>query len=315
MVMQKVLFAKIEAPTYNSDAIVRAWEENGFEVIHFNWQYERFNLGTGGMRYKLLNLAKETNPDVIFLHVQNSEALDLPTIIELQQIGKVIQYTFDVRTPERTEWMYNYARYIHYSFFACQEDVKECMNRGTTNVGFLASSADYNLYKKYSIPQNQPEIVFIGNNYVTSNLEFDCAEERQQMIEFLEKEYPTKFRAYGLGQKHRMVNPQEEAMLYNTCKIAISQNNFDRTWYTSDRLWRIMGSGALCLSKHFYGIEKTFKKEIDLDWWKSLDELKQLIDFYLSDDAERNTIADCGYEYVRKYETWTKRIETVKSVL
>lgn len=312
---QKVLFAKIEAPSYCSDGIVRAWEENGFEVINFNWQHERFNFGTEGMRNNLLKLARDTKPDLVFLHVQNPEALDLKTIVELQSIAKTVQYTFDVRSRAKTEWMYDYAKYVHYSFFACFEDVKECVSDGVLNVGLLPSSADFELYKKYPIEKSAPDIVFIGNNYINSSLEFDLAQERQEMIAFLKENYGDNFKAYGLGQEGGLVNPQQEAMIYNKCKVAISQNNFDRAGYTSDRLFRAMGCGSLVLTKYFTGIEKMFKKELYLDWWKTFDELKNLIDFYLSDESERKATAATGMLYVNENHTWSNRIKEIMKIL
>lgn len=312
MIKQKILFAKIEAPTYSSDAIVRGWEENGFEVIGFDWQYNRFNYGTDGMRNNILKLAKETTPDLIFLHIQNSEALDLGTIDKLQEIAPVIQYTFDVRTKEKTEWMYEYAKHVHFTFFGCFEDIKECISRGIMNVGFLSSSADYSIYKPYPIKKSGAEIVFIGNNYANSGLEFECAQERQNMIEFLQKEYGSNFRAYGLGQQGGLVNMQQEAMIYNQAKIAISQNNFNRIWYTSDRLYRILGCGTLALTNHYGGIEKTFEKATHLDWWNNFDELKSLIDHYLANEGERKIIAEIGRMKAVEDETWTNRILQVK---
>lgn len=310
MSKHKVLFALINADSYQSEGMVEGFENNGYDVIKFDWQRVRFSLGTDRMREMIIDLADLEKPDLIFLHIQNPDALDEYTIRTLQNTAPTVQYTFDVRRKEKIQWMYDYAKFVTHTFFACQEDVDNCIEQGINNVSHLHSSADFNIYKPLPLFDTEtPEIIFIGANYVGTNLEFDLAEERQDMVRFLEQEYEDRFGAYGLGQRNKMVNPQQEVKLYNTCQIAICQNNFSYTDYSSDRIWRAMGSGTFVLSKYFKGIEKIFEKEVHLDTWENFDELKQLIDFYLNDEKERSVIAKSGSLLVRENHTWTERIK------
>lgn len=305
--MKKILFVKIESPGYSSQGMVDGWKELGFEVIEFNWQEWRFNWGIPSTRQKMIDLALENKPDLIFLHIQNKEILDVETAQTLRSISPTINFTFDVR--DSIEWYKKVAPYITHTFFACQNDVDECFNDDIENVSLLQSSDNFSWYKKLPLPYEpgHPEIVFIGNNFLNTNTKFPFAKERQDMVQFLYENFPGRFEAYGRDQKGGEVNHQKAISIYNRAKIGISQNLFSKTLYTSDRLWRIMGCGTFCLTKRFDGIKSLFKKEIHLDWFDSFDEMKSLIDFYLSDDMERSSVAAMGSILVRESHRWRDR--------
>jgi spore maturation protein CgeB len=139
--------------------------------------------------------------------------------------------------------------------------------------------------------------------------------ERQRMIEFLETHYGDRFGCYGLGQKGGMIMPDVENKIYNHSKIAISQNNYLRQDYTSDRIWRIMATGTFCLARYFPGIEKIFEKEKHLDWFTNFEEMRMLIDYYLGNDNERMEVAEEGYKLVTTSHTWKSRINELKNTI
>jgi hypothetical protein len=320
--MKSVLHVALIAPNgYNNKPFMDAFLANGFTSYHcYDYQLETFSSGHAVMRQKLINLAQQTKPDLIFLHVQNSEALDLETYKTLSSIGFTVLYTFDCRTKEQTKWMYDLAPYVGLICFSNKEDVDECkINRWQNNTMVLQSSCDMEAYKfwekrkdgYYEIHPKEiiHDIIFVGGNYVNTNLNFPLAQERADMVEFLGKSYPESFRAFGMGWKEgSLVNAKTETAIYQGCKIAISHNNFDKELYTSDRLWRIMASGGFCLTKHFKGIETMFDRGVHLDWWYTLPDLKDKIDYYLDKPFLREGIALAGMLHVRTMHRWTDRI-------
>jgi spore maturation protein CgeB len=313
--IQKVFHIRIDsAPGYRSDAIQKGFIENGFEYRGFNWQHYRYSYGTEILRQEVVKAAKEFNPTIIFAHVQNEEVFDNDTWEKLSDIGFLVNYTFDVRYAEKTEWMYNLAPKIGHTFFACKEDVRNCEVRGIRNISHIHSSCDMDIFKDNEKGLYTFDCSFVGNRYDNTNLNFPLAEERQNMIAILNEKYGDSFMSYGLGQKGNMIIPGVEANVYNFSKIAINQNNFNLHGYTSDRLWRIVSCGSLCLTKYFYGIEDIFEKGVHLDWWKNFDELTERIDFYLSDEKERLAVAKTGMRYVRENHSWKNRIEEIVKI-
>lgn len=312
----KVLHLRIDSlPGYKSDAIERAFVDIGFEYVGFNWQPYRFEHGTEKLRQHVLDLSKNEKPELIFAHIQNKEIFDIETWKQLSKLGFVINYTFDVRYASEMDWMYEVASLVGYSFFGCQEDVRNCEIRGIKNVSSIHSSCDMELFK----PSGKTglyafDVVFCGNRYDNTNLNFPLAEDRQTMIEILTQQYGSRFMPYGLGQKGGLLRPESEVNVYNYSKIAVNQNNFYLHGYTSDRLWRIMASGAFCLTAYFPGIEDVFKKGVHLDWFENYDEMIEKIETYLADDKERLAIAKCGCNYVGENHTWKNRISEIISI-
>jgi len=312
--MKKLFFVKIESPGYSAIGMVDSWKALGFNVIEFDWQAYRFSNGIIATRNKIVDTVLLEKPDLVFLHIQNSEILDTEAAIVMTSVCPTVNYTFDVR--ENIDWYKKLAPFLTHTFFACQEDVDECINEDIENVSLLLSSDNYDWYKKLPLPYEpgHPEIVFIGSNFTNTNTKFPLAKERQDMIQFLYEKFGDKFCAYGMGQRGGVVNQQQAISIYNRANIAVSQNLFSKTLYTSDRLWRIMGCGTFCLTKRFDGIKSLYKKEIHLDWWDSFDELKTLIEFYLSDDAEREAVASMGSLYVRENHDWKSRFKKILEV-
>lgn len=306
----KILHVRLDAPNYSSDSIEKGFTDNGFKYLGLRWQELRFNLGTEGMRKYVIDTARNYEPDYIFCHVQNIDAFSLENYIELNSIGKVINFTFDVRSKEKTQWLYGIAKNIHYTFFSCYEDVLNCRELEINNTGNILPSCDMDVYRKYPAQKTEEgKIVFIGSNFITTNLNFDMSKERVYMVEMIENNYEGRFALEGLNwNKSTLANQQTEVNLYNTSAIGLSQNNFDRIDYTSDRLFRIMASGCFCLTKYFTGIQTHFNRGEHLDWWRTLGELKQKIDYYTIHKEEREAIAKTGSLFVRENHTWTNRV-------
>ena len=313
-----LLFAAIYAPTYSSDYMVKGFEKAGYNVCVMDWQKIKFNEGVEGMRQRLIVKAEMEQPELIFLHIQNKDVLDKNTAIALQKIAPVVSYNFDCRIYEEMKWAYDLAPHIELSLFSNFEDVQRCNHLGIKNVSVLQSSADYEHYKPVKLTEQQKsdyphEIVFIGNKFDKSNMKFDKAAERTEMVEFLKKEYGDKFKAWGIGFS-RMVNQQEEQVIYNAAKIAITQNNFLRTSYCSDRVYRAMGCGVLTIQQYYPNINKAFSSAVT-STWLNFEMLKSEIDKYLNNDTLRYAKGRAGADFVRENHSWYNRVLEMQNVL
>lgn len=313
----KVFHVRLDASSYSSDGIARAFKSLGFDYTGWNWQQARFDEGLEAARRKMIVIAMQCQPDIIFVHVQNSDFLNLETAKELSKYGFVINFSFDVRSKEKTQWMYDIAPHIGLTCFACDEDVQHCYGLGIKNVMVLQSSCDTELYKPQQLPlevtRQYPDIAFIGNNTSSSNLLFERSQERVEMVEFLQKEYGTRFKAFGLGWSgSRFVNPMEEINILNSAKIVVTQNHFLRKGYCSDRQFRSIACGTLTVCHYYDGLEDDFDDSETFSWI-DFDDLKQTIDFFLENDKERDIVATSQRHDFLQRHSWTKRIEQLKN--
>lgn len=314
-----LLIAMYHGGVYNSDSIVRAFEQNGYRTVVIDWQKIKLNEGFIGVWDRILGKAAIEKPSIIWMHMQTEAAFDIDSLAELKNYAPVVNYTMDVRNIG-AGWFKKAGQYVALSCMACQEDVDELKEAGH-NAILLNSSCDMDFYKPNPKPYvthgvYTPDIVFIGKNYENVNLNFPLATQRQEMVAFLKETYGDKFCSYGGGQQeNRFIFQHEELNLYQSAKIVIGHNNFLRKGYSSDRMWRIMASGAFCLTSWFPGIAQLFSSGFHLDWWKNFGELKLLIDMYLDDEKNRKAIAKMGTQVVRENHGWANRIAVIKETL
>ena len=79
--------------------------------------------------------------------------------------------------------------------------------------------------------------------------------------------------------------------------------------YTSDRMFRLMGCGIMCLDYKHKDIEKEFTDGVHLRTWRDLDELERLIGYCLADEKDRIAIAKNGCNLVHEKCTWSERLK------
>jgi GR25 family glycosyltransferase involved in LPS biosynthesis len=270
-------------------------------------------LGLGAkdkLRTDILTLSNKTNPDLTFLHIQRPGVIDAETASMLK--GIVINYTYDVALPI-PEWFYEIGNNIDLTLFCDEPGVWDFKSKGLDSE-FIHPGYDETLFTPNGTKGEYGDIVFLGNHY-SQDQNFDHTQTRFDMVQYLKNVYNDSFKVYGNGWSFNdgnlMYREEKEAECYRSCKIAINFSHFDLERYTSDRMFRIMGSGAFCLSKWYPGIEKDFKDGVHLRVWKDFNELKTLIDYYLINTEERESIAKVGQEYVSSTSTWEIKTKTI----
>lgn len=269
-------------------------------------------------------------PDLVFIQIQDDkirngrEAYDTctllgPSLERLKNAGAfIINWTGDKRhtTPD---WMVRLVKYVSVTAFSNQEDVDYMTSLGHAS-GFLQIGIDPYVFKKWP-PATARDIVFMGNNHGRYPLSI----QRASLVQFLQHTYKDKFGLYGnypgnIGNLNANGNDpfpmqSQESKIYSSCKIGISISHFDSDRYTSDRLFRIMGSGCFALSHHYKGIEKDFEVGKHLDTFRDRNELKQKIDFYLENEDERKQIAKNGFDLVHSKHTYNDMVEDIKKMM
>lgn len=267
---------------------------------------EYMELGPGAkdkFKTDLIRLSNQVNPDFTFLHIQRPGVIDAEIASLLK--GVVFNYTYDVALPI-PEWFYEVGQHVDLTIFCDEPGVWDFKSKNL-NSEFLLPGYDDEVFTPIGTKGEYGDIVFLGNHY-TKDQNFDHTQTRYEMVQYLKKSYGDSFKVYGNGWEFNdgnlMYREGKEAECYRSCKMAINFSHFDLERYTSDRMFRIMGSGAFCLSKWYPGIEKDFKDGVHLRVWKDFHELKTLIDHYLINTEERELIARTGQEYVNSTSTW-----------
>lgn len=267
------------------------------------------------LNYDIKYWVNELQPDIVLMHIQKAGVISIDTLNYIASKSMVVNWTGDVRDPI-PQWIIEAGQHISLTLFSNFNDVHTCQQLGIKS-DFLQVGYDTD---KFTHPTPyidfNTDIVFMGSHYKDV---FPLSDLREKMVLQLKEIYGNRFKVYGSGWDKNITsgiieNFTEECNIYHRAKIAINLSHFNYLQYSSDRLFRIMGSGAFCLSHNYLGIQKDFEPGKDLEIWNNIDELIEKIEYYLANDLERNTIAANGNKKVASNFTWINFAENLLKI-
>jgi spore maturation protein CgeB len=292
----------------------KAFDEH-FDTFHYNWSEDANNVEQ--VNKKILELHQWWKPDVVFMQIQKQGIVSIETAKKITKTSFTINWTGDVRYP-LPKWFVDLGEHISITLFSNMKDV-ELSRKAGINADFLQVGFDPEVFTPYGVQNNTPAIIFLGSNYIKSNI-FPLSQFRIDLVQRLYQHFGTDFMAYGGNWEQYLPNPtflkpNEESLAYRSCKIAINLSHFNYGRYSSDRIFRLLGSGAFCLSHNYEGIENDFRIKKHLDTWNDIDELISKINDYWGNDYKRELIAKEGCKFVRENCTWDKRMIELKKYI
>lgn len=262
----------------------------------------------------IIEFCEEFKPDMIFMQIQSPGVITPEFVQKLP--GTIINWTWDYREPT-PQWMVDIAPYV-ISAFTNENDVNYLTSLGHDAI-FLQGGFDDTIYDPdgdYEVDA-LPHIVFMANNYPQDEYSFPLSNFRIELVDALKERYGEQFKVYGFGWPGQnplqsfMHREAKEAASYRSAKIAINLSHFETERYTSDRMFRILGSGAMCLSHWFPGIEKDFIDGEHLRVWKTKEELFEQIDYYIDNLQERIPISEAGCKLAHLHYTWRNLVDNL----
>lgn len=286
---------------------------NGFQQAFIDIvgedNYREVSTGSKFLTAEVETILNDFTPNIVFMQVQAPNIIPISLCQLLKNKGAfIINWTGDKRA-EVPQWMIDLAPYIDCTSFSNMDDVNTMRSLGFKS-DYLEIGYDPEIYKPEGEALNMPEIVFMGNNYGRGY--FPMSGFRIDMVDFLRQEYGNRFGVYGSGWAYGNGNfnhsQYEEAKAYRGAKIAINCSHFDSLNYNSDRLLRILGSGTCCLSYEHKGMNETYIKSVEVDYFKDFIELKNKIDYYLLNKDERVNTAYYGEQFVKNNFTFKHQV-------
>lgn len=252
-------------------------------------------------------------PDMIWMQLQTSNIVSHDTVDLAREAGVfVMNWMGDIR-PEFPEWIARMGVHANLTCFSNMNDVDRLNSLGIRS-DYLQIGYDHHIYTPHGDLDKRSEIVFFGNNYGNS---FPLSGMRREMVSMLKSQYRS-FGVFGRGWNQSdgdfMRDPMGEAAIYRGAKIAINLSHFDYRRCSSSRLYKILGSGAFCLTKHYPEIEKDFEDGIHLVVWHDLEDLKEKIDYYLDSDYTRSTIAEQGHLLAQSKFTYKSMVQNIEQL-
>lgn len=293
---------------YPGQLIQKAFISVGAET-HF------FDVTQPNFQQKLQVQLELNRPDLVFLQLQGL-TISLQILHKLKRSGAIIlNWTGDARVP-LPQWYLDMAPHVTMSLFSNDVDTHTVRTHGFRS-NFLNIGYDPHIYTPFGERLLKPyDIVFMGNNYQTT---FELSTFRKEMVNLLYDTFGEQFGLFGQGWDRSAgecgTDSHKEAKFYRSSKLAISLSHYDLQRYFSDRMFRLMGCGTLCLVKSYPGLEIDFTDGENVVVWKTLDELCEKIRYYIEHPHERLRIAKRGTELVESRHTWYARMNDIDAIL
>jgi hypothetical protein len=295
---RRVLHFALNTPKDNQPALERALRSMG--------PYKQIDRRLYSIEEGARLLQKECDewdPALVFMQLQTSHALKPEQVEKIKAPGRtVVNWSGDVQA-HLPSW---YAELGADLTLLTNETWVEQLKAQGINADYLQIGFNQEIFHPWGRKRENTEpIIFLGSDYGL----FPLSQERRGMAEFLRKRYGKLFGCYGIGWRFtsEWLSWHDEAAAYRACKIAIGHSQVELERYTSDRLFRAMGSGAFYLTKWYPAVYQDYVDGVHLDWWYDLEELWGKIEFWLENERERQEIAHAGSELAHHDHTWLDR--------
>lgn len=195
-------------------------------------------------------------------------------------------------------------------FFTVDKKMANWFNENTFVRGHYLSAGVFDQECYYKKVKKTKDVIFVGSKKYHQEWPY-----RPKLINWLSDTYKSNFEHYG-SDGIEVVRGDKLNELYASTKIVVGDSlcpKFKYPNYWSDRVYETIGRGGFIIHPYISGMEKEFidGKNIVFYEYNNFKQLKELIDYYLSHDKEREQIRTASYELVKNNYTYKNRWQTI----
>ncbi|MCU0691313.1 MAG: hypothetical protein MUF54_07925 [Polyangiaceae bacterium] len=243
-------------------ALERALRSIASRYVQVDWQAEERR---GHLFDALMDAAKALRPTLVFAQVQRANAIPGPLMAKVRDYCDpscvVTSWDGDMHhtpTDKGREWFIELGRECDCNLTVETGYQAQYAEMGVRHPGYLQIGIEERWYKPSQPTPGVPPVVLLAGNYPSLANQPGGYATRLEIAKRCQDAYgPTGFGIYGSGWSgwpcaRPFVRQPEEAGIYAAAAAALSLSiRHDLPRYTSDRLFRMLASGAVCLVKRF----------------------------------------------------------------
>jgi len=200
-------------------------------------------------------------------------------------------------------------------FFVNHDFVSRLKQDGHGHCLYLPHAANTDYYRPLAAGKEIP-IFFVGN----------WSSRRQKFIEAILPFSPIicgpRWRQNNLTNfpvlkclRQRNLSPVRVNERYNQSRIVLNMNVIDPPpdmvgWF-NQRVFDVPASGTFLLTEYEKGLEELYNIGEEVETFRTTEELKDKVAYYLNNEAARERIARKGYERVMRLGTWEHRLRDI----
>jgi len=295
------------SPYCGGNVFAKGFEQNGHDVFRFDYR------ATKNPNEILLEYANTVNPDIFFF---GKAELITPATVGVLRLkypnATFIKWAADLRTePQKHDTEHLQYMDLFVATYAGDwlKMYKEYMPKKSKAMSIFAFT-DSSFYKKYDVPDFwKSDVLWTGREGFGDN---KMRNKIINVLKIMKNKEEHKVSLQGLD--NWLGSPAYQQAICGT-KIGIGSNSFNRRKYSSDRIGNFMACGTFFLTQYIDGIEDCFTKGENIEWFKTLDEMKELIEYYLKNDEKRQEIAKKGQDFILKYFDCKPLVKNILTVL
>lgn len=188
------------------------------------------------------------------------------------------------------------APFFDYVFIPHKEYL-ETLLRVNKNVFWLPFACDSEVHRRHVNVEKIYDVGFVGGVK---------GEKRGKILADLSKHF-------RLNDFRRFYEPGEMALVYSQSKIVF---NMGRVGELNMRVFEALSCGSLLLTERSQnGLNELFEDGEHLVTYGPKDNLKEIIDYYLSHEEEREKITEAGHKLVLEKHTYWHRVQTMLEII
>lgn len=274
----KVLHVAVFTPQSTNVWQANGFEEMGCEVIRYDYRQKARDLDGKLGNYNpkrdadLIERCKQEKPDIILFSKCNQ--MESNVVEECGKVGKTVLWYMDNFNNINQELIQK-MEVCDYIFCSTPSGL-ETGKRHNKNTYKLKGGYDSKIHRPADVPKLR-DVCFIGGMYP------------YRMPYYSEVGFPVFNNVYN----------EDHSRTISETRINL---NFTEGDGVSNRIYKIMAAGGFLLSSPWRGLEEDFEVGVHLDVFRTPQELKEKISYYLKHEKERERIAQAGREQVKQWD-------------
>lgn len=289
----------------------RAFEELGYEILFLDIRKDRHfdNLREKIVSFKPELLWISLKDGLPFLQYIKNEIkdMDIKVVYHFCDLSGIegtstkIPIKKPIVDPEQIEDL------IDYIFITNSGQINEYKKYfKTNNVFFMPHASSPVFHRKLDLPKKY-DLTFTGS--MDTNI---FHKGRTNLLRKIRKKYNLEIRD---NARNHVSELYSSSRIVLGLDVVSDNEEFQPYLYTSDRMFVAMSCGAFYLCQWFPGIEKIVKNHHHVVWFKSENELYELIEYFLHDAGKRESIGYNAAELANDKHTHKHRIQNMLDII
>lgn len=306
--MRVVIIAKSKRHTRIYYYFKKAFQQAGHKTIWIKYLKLKSYLGerlATALAEKIISLFKA---ELLFFHGVD---ISYELLVSVKKNMPVVMYYDDCLKGSggHLEELIKLAQQVDIMYLTNRGEIPQYQEWGI-NAKFLTGGCDATVHRMVATPGDffRSDVAFIGK----ANTEDRAACMREVGNRFDFKLWGSGWEKYGLKAEAKDVYAAEYRKICAGAKIILGWN-IDPTvdLYFSNRTWYTMGCGGFLLTAYSPSLEEIFGRGRELDWFETIEECCEKIEYYLQHDEERQRIARAGYHLAHQEYSYKSMVDRI----